>query len=67
MDRYVSRLSFFISRYQVYTWVSLIKIVEIGITFYIQNFAWVDTYLDCGCITSDDHPIFSVSGRRGVK
>ena len=33
-----------------------------GMKISIQEFAWVDPYLDYGCTTSDDTPIFNVSG-----
>ena len=35
-------------------------------SFYVHKFAWVDVYLDFGCATSYDTPLFNVSGWKGV-
>ena len=37
-------------------------LVSIGIAVYVHEFEWVYAYLYCGCTTSDDTPLFNVSG-----
>ena len=34
---------------------------------FVQKLSWIDPYLDCGCTTSDDNPLFNVSGWKVVR